>query len=248
MDNINILGIKIAVAKKKEILNKVKKYLEGDSPCFLTTPNAEIILEALRDKELFKILNKADLAVPDTITLKYASWVMGRNITRFPGADLVREILKISKNKKIVVINLAGGLSSAKEIKEAIKKINVDAEVLVEDVKDWKDYSLGQEMKEFDPEIIFVTLGGGKQEKIIYNKILNNSNLSNLKIAIGIGGAFDFITGKTKRAPSIMRKLGFEWLWRLIVRPNWSKKLGRIWRAVIVFPIRFAFWRFFIKK
>jgi N-acetylglucosaminyldiphosphoundecaprenol N-acetyl-beta-D-mannosaminyltransferase len=59
-----------------------------------------------------------------------------------------------------------------------------------------------------------------------------------IKIGIGVGGTFDFWTGKVKRAPIFLRKIGLEWMWRLIQQP---KRMRRIFRAVIIFPIRVIF-------
>ena len=50
---------------------------------------------------------------------------------------------------------------------------------------------------------------------------------------MGVGGAFDFISGKIKRAPIFVRKAGLEWLWRLFKQPS---RVKRIWNAVFVFP------------
>lgn len=79
------------------------------------------------------------------------------------------------------------------------------------------------------PDIIFVAFGHGKQEKWIAQ---NLRDLPSVKIAMGVGGAFDFISGKVKRAPKFMRKIGLEWLWRLVREP---RRIGRIWKAVVVF-------------
>ncbi|MBU1705320.1 WecB/TagA/CpsF family glycosyltransferase, partial [Patescibacteria group bacterium] len=62
--------------------------------------------------------------------------------------------------------------------------------------------------------------------------------LPSVKIAVGVGGVFAFLSGQIKRAPKIFQQLGIEWLWRLIKEPN---RLGRIFTAVIIFPIMF-FW------
>lgn len=59
---------------------------------------------------------------------------------------------------------------------------------------------------------------------------------------MGVGGSFDYVTGKTKRAPKIMRIFGLEWLWRLIQKsPDRSRRWKRIWNAVIIFPIKILF-------
>jgi N-acetylglucosaminyldiphosphoundecaprenol N-acetyl-beta-D-mannosaminyltransferase len=51
---------------------------------------------------------------------------------------------------------------------------------------------------------------------------------------MGVGGAFDFMSGRIRRAPKIIQKIGFEWLWRLILEP---RRLPRILQAVFVFPL-----------
>lgn len=52
---------------------------------------------------------------------------------------------------------------------------------------------------------------------------------------MGVGGSFDYLTGKLRRAPRWMRTIGLEWLWRLILQP---RRFRRIWNAVIVFPMK----------
>jgi len=77
-----------------------------------------------------------------------------------------------------------------------------------------------------------VAFGAPKQEKWIYN---NLNKLNNIKLAIGIGGTFDFIAQYKRRAPLTFQKLGLEWLFRLIIEP---KRWKRIFNAVVKFPIQ----------
>ncbi len=58
--------------------------------------------------------------------------------------------------------------------------------------------------------------------------------MPSVKLAVGVGGAFDFITGRIKRAPKLMRSIGLEWLWRLFCQP-W--RIKRVFRAIIKFPL-----------
>jgi N-acetylglucosaminyldiphosphoundecaprenol N-acetyl-beta-D-mannosaminyltransferase len=79
------------------------------------------------------------------------------------------------------------------------------------------------------PDILFVAFGQVKQEKWIYR---NLPQIPTVKVAMGVGGSFDYISGKVKRAPSLMRKLGLEWLYRMCRQP-W--RLPRIMTAVVRF-------------
>ncbi|KKU12587.1 MAG: Glycosyl transferase, WecB/TagA/CpsF family [Parcubacteria group bacterium GW2011_GWC2_45_7] len=74
-----------------------------------------------------------------------------------------------------------------------------------------------------------MAFGQIKQEKWIAKHL---GDLRSVKIAIGVGGAFDFIAGRVRRAPLFLRLLGLEWFWRLLRQP-W--RLPRIYRAVIKF-------------
>ena len=85
------------------------------------------------------------------------------------------------------------------------------------------------------PDILFVAFGMGKQEKWIHE---NLAKLPSVKIAMGVGGAFDYISGTVKRAPCWMRQIGLEWMYRLIKQP---KRAGRIFNATIIFCIHLLF-------
>lgn len=76
------------------------------------------------------------------------------------------------------------------------------------------------------PEILFVGMGGIRQEKwIVKNRDLN------IPINIGIGGSFDVWSGKVKRAPAWVRKIGIEWLYRAVVQPE---RLGRLKNILVL--------------
>jgi N-acetylglucosaminyldiphosphoundecaprenol N-acetyl-beta-D-mannosaminyltransferase len=254
---VNILGINISSLKKSEVLEKIRFFLSGEGQYQIVTPNPEIILTALKDEELFYILNNADLVIPDGIGLKFAAWLTGKNIERIAGADLVKDILKIAQreNKKVAILNWDKGLSSADDIKKAITKNYSDLKFVVEDVKrgEWQNppsplYAKG-ENRNFNPDILFCALGAPWQEKLIFH---NLKKWPSVKIAMGVGGSFDFLTGKTRRAPRVMRLLGLEWLWRLFkqkAQPPLSRfsRIKRIiYSAIILFPLKFFIWRFIL--
>jgi len=243
MNTINILGINISVASKDEIFAKIKEFLASDKQHFVVTPNAEVILEAIgHDEELFYILNKADLRVLDGSGPQYAALAMGYFIERYPGADLVKDILELAQaqNRRVAVFNWRGGLSNEQDIKQALAKKYPKLEAIIFDVE--RQVAIPESVlaraREFKPEIIFCTLGAPYQEKFIFHNLLN---LPSVKIGMGVGGSFDFLTAKLPRAPFWLRRIGLEWLWRLIKQP---KRWRRIYRAVIVFPLKFIVWRF----
>lgn len=238
MRSINILGLTINDFNKKQALDKIGEFLTDGRQHTIVTPNPEIVLTAAdNDEELFYILNKADLALPDGVGLKIAAWFLGINLLRITGADLVEDILKLAEDqsRRVTILNWRQGLSEAEEIKAAVVKKFPGLELQVENINRRPPYDFSRIIK-FSPEIIFLTLGAPYQEKFIFH---NLTKLPSVKIGIGVGGAFDFLTGRIKRAPKAFRIVGLEWLWRLYKQPaRWK----RIYKAAIIFPVRFFLW------
>lgn len=176
MEYIYILGVKVYKIKKGDILGKIKEWLCDDKFYYITTVNPEFVLAAEKDKEFRAILNDSDLAIPDGIGLKFASWIFGKNIYRTAGADLFKDILELAahKNYKVYFFVWKQGLSGIDEVKKAISHsilnhslknggIQIDGQAIEKDGSDinWNKIS------EFNPDILFVGLGAPYQEKII---------------------------------------------------------------------------------
>jgi len=242
-DKTNILGVNISGISKDEVLNKVRNFLNDWRQHFIVTPNPEIILKATsQDEELHYILNHADIALADGIAIKIAARFYGKKIKRITGADMTLEILKLAEgeNKRVAVFNWARGLSTGMEIKQVLGAKFPRLETFVQDIEltGFDDFSA---VAKFAPDIVFCALGAPYQEKFIYYNLIK---MPSARLGLPVGGSFDFLTGKVKRAPLLMRKIGLEWLWRLIQQP---KRILRIYRATVVFPYRFFIF-FFIRR
>jgi len=236
---IKILDINISYLRsKKEVLEKIKNFLKQKKQNFIITPNPEILLLTHNNQKYKNILNKADLSLLDSIGLKFASLVKGKNIIRFTGADLIKEILNIvQKNKqKVAILNWEKGLSQKKDLEKYLLENKIINLVLNISRNKKTEKKILEQINNFQADVLFLTLGAPWQEKWINH---NLKKISNIKIAVGIGGGFDFLTKKIKRAPNFFRYLGLEWLWRLIQQP--TKRWKRIYYAVIKFPFIFCF-------
>lgn len=243
MKTVNILGINITNLSKKELIFRVRGFLAGKEQHFIITPNPEIILKARKDEEYFFILNEADISLADGMGLKIASWFLGKNLNRITGADLLPIILDLleRENKKALILNWEEGLSTKGEIEKGIRKVYPKLNFRVEDTAR-KGKKLNYELlSEENFDFIFVCFGAPWQEKFIFH---NLKKFPSVKLAIGVGGAFDYFIGKIKRAPKIVRIFGFEWLWRVLNPQYKQKRIGRIYNAVVKFSGEFFLWRF----
>jgi len=243
---VYLLGIPLTVASGQGLLERAAGYLrDKKGQHYAVTPNPEIILAALHDEELFYILNKADLGIPDGIGLKFAALACGKRVFRVAGADFTRDLLKLAETQgyKVGILNWREGLSSVGDIKKALSRSYPDLEFVVEDIEREWQMPYYKNINLFQPELLFVALGSPWQEKFIFHSL---KKMPFVRLAVGVGGSFDFLTGKVWRAPWLVRKLGLEWAWRFLQQGKGTRRwrLRRIYKAVVVFPLFFLKWRF----
>ena len=234
MKKINILGIKISSLTFREAIEVIDALIVKAKPAQIVTVNPEFIVGAQNDSHFKKILNQADLAIPDGIGLIWAGRILRTPFKeRITGVDLTWAICKLAEDRGYSVFFLGGKGGVAKETAQRIKKIH--PRLLVAGHYEGKpaDKKTWAMIEQARPNILFVAFGAPKQDKFI-DDLIHSFRISHLpSLSVGLGGTFDYIAGKVARAPEWLRVLGFEWLYRLIYEP-W--RLKRIFRAVAVFP------------
>lgn len=206
-----ILGIKISDLSLESILEEVRKWLKnGERKHYIVTPNSEILVHAQKNKEFAKILDDADLALPDGIGVVLASKFLGREISeRITGVDFMKNLCQIAQKEGFTIGLIGGGPAIAVKARECLLKMYPRLRIVLAQ-EEWDG-----DFKNTQIDILFVAFGAPRQE------IWISKNLKKLpvKVAIGVGGAFDYLSGRVPRAPKWVQNLGFEWLFRLIRQP-----------------------------
>ncbi len=240
---MNILGVPIDNISREETLDCVCIFL--DEPKFhrIATVNPEFLLLAEKDPAFRQSLLNADLRIADGFGIVIAGLLRGERITRFPGADLMEEILRIANEKHLSVFLAIrkDGLSSYEEVRSAILKKYPNILIGGENMDVYHVSSIKYQVYEIHNtkyDILFCNFGAPTQE-LFLSDLKNNPG--NIRLAMGVGGSFDYLTGKVRRAPQWLRMIGLEWLWRLILQPNRWK---RIWNAAVVFPVKVVLMKF----
>ena len=210
-------GVRIDNLTINEVFKKIKDFLKDGKQHYIVLPYSEFIIRAQKDKKFRKILNEADLSLCESKGLWHAIRFLGKRFKEnISGVDF---IYRLSNKSQIIgsSLFLLGGeervVKGAREslIKKYPKSKIVGAENGYQDLE-----KIIEKVNKAGPDILLVGLGSPKQEKWIYK---NLKRMPSLKIAIGVGGAFDFISGRLKRAPKFIQKIGLEWLWRLLLQP-----------------------------
>lgn len=218
MNKVDILGIKVDAIFMDEALGIVEKWLAGKGKHYIVTPNPEFVMAAQKDGDFKKILNNADLAIPDGAGLKLASDLK----SIIPGVDFLERLCRLASEKGFTVGFLGGKDGVAKEAAECLQKKYANLKITL--VADGPQVdNQGEEINGVDLgiksfpnlDLLFVGFGQVKQEKWIVKNLPDIS----VKVAMGVGGAFDYLSGRVPRAPLWMRNLGLEWLFRLINQP-----------------------------
>ncbi len=248
MKELYILGTKIHDISLNETLVKIKNHLATDDKGFIATPNPEICLKAYQDKFLRRIIKKSFISIPDGFGLKIGALIFGERLKNLTtGADLTEKLLELAEQNSYSTLFFEGEPKIANDVMKILKIKHPNLEInyidpgKISNKGKFENQNLIKEINNYSPDIIFVNFGCPKQEYFINN----NQEKLNAKLLLGIGGSFDFIAGRTKRAPKLFRQLGLEWFWRLFQEP---KRWKRIFKAVIIFPLaclRFRFGQLF---
>ncbi len=243
----NILGVGVTDASLDDILEYVSDILSKSKHSLsIVTPNPEIIMHAVSHEYYKDVLNRADIALCDGVGLFLAARLLGTPISeRISGVDFMENLCRLSSEKAYTVGFLGGRDGVAERAAKCLvsKYPNLKVTFVAEE---WEEnrfaratqYKAGKrEPRDSAPvDILFVAFGFPKQEEWI------DQHLSTLpvRVMMGVGGAFDYLSGDVSRAPVLLRSLGLEWLYRLIRQP-WRIQRQLALPKFLVFVIKEKF-------
>jgi len=212
-DRVNVLGVGVTSTKLAEVLKKIDEFVRRSSKLrLIVTVNPEFVMLAQEDAKFKKILNNADLAIADGMGLKLAGV---KQIV--PG----RKVVEALSQKGYKVFYLGSFVAA-----EVAKKFGGQFDDGEEDIRNpRRNDEIIAKINKFKPDILLVAYGAPWQEKWLYA----NRRLLKAKVGMGVGGAFDYLTGKSALPPKIFEKLGLEWLWRLVHEPwRWRRQFNLV--------------------
>jgi len=225
LDNtVKMFGISIDNLTMEEAIKKIDSIIRNAKPSYIVTPNVDHIVQLQYDKEFKEIYDNASMVLADGMPLIWASALLKKKLVeRVTGADLVPEIMKLAEQKNYRVFILGGDKGVAeKAIEKTLKNTSRPFPMssysppmgFEKDVTELE--KIKKLIKEFQPDILLVSLGSPKGEKWISN------NFKELQIpfSASIGAAIDFLAGTKKRAPLWMQKIGLEWFYRFLQEPK----------------------------
>ncbi len=219
-ERIDILGVPVDCVNMEQALDTVEVMIAGDQPQYVIAVNPEKVIKARQDPKLLMQLHDAGLLIPDGIGVVIAARLLDSvRMERVPGSELMPEICARAAEKGYRIFLFGADPEVNRKTRDIIAQRypgilivgNCDGYVTEDDMP-----SLIDEINASGAEILFVALGSPKQE-LWMEKYLG---LTNVKVCQGVGGTFDVIAGKVRRAPLAFRKIHLEWLYRLLSNPG----------------------------
>ena len=227
MDSVEILGVRVDDATYQDLMDRVDAYAAGSKPHHIITVNVEMLVAARDDPEFAGVLTGGDLNVADSAGVMLAARLLGRPLReRVTGSDGIYRLAahSASKGHRIYFLGAAPGV--AEIVAQRLRSVNPGLDVAgayagSPSVSEEDD--IIHRVRQADPDLLLVAYGVPAEEKWIAR---NRQRLA-VPVMIGVGGAFDFVAGVTKRAPGWMRRWGLEWLYRLLQEPwRWRRQLA----------------------
>ncbi len=230
---MNLLGVRVGAINMEQALTAIDSWITNGDQQFVCVTPAHGIMDCYYDTELRNVFNQSGMITPDGMSIVWLlRWKGFRHVSRVYGPDLllaaceksgftgwrhffyggepgVVESLTDSLLKRFPALNIVGSFSPP--FRELTADENRDVVNHINDAK---------------PHIVWVGISTPKQERWMFN----NLGKLNAPVLIGIGAAFDFISGRKRQAPRWMQRSGLEWLFRLATEPR------RLWRRYSQYP------------
>lgn len=225
---IKFFGVYLDIVTMEETLNQISKFIEQRQPVQHVVVNVAKLVYAQKDSELKEIINACPLINVDGAGVILGAKMLGVDITeRVAGIDLMDKLIEYSAQKGYRPYFFGAKediVSKVVEIyKEKYPNLNI-AGYRNGYYTEAEEAELVENIKNSHADILFVAMGSPKKEVFLskYSKTME------VPFTMGVGGSFDVVAGKVKRAPVWMQKCHSEWLYRVIQEPK------RMWKRYLV--------------
>jgi len=225
---IDFLGVKIDVLDTQGLLEQAVSLVQSETPQKIMYVNTDCMLLALKNQTYKQVLNNADLVYADGIGVVWGARIWGELLPgRSTGADFMPVFCETFGKLGLRIYLLGAKEGVAADAAERLQQRVSGLQIVGTQHGYFSPQESGaiiDQINRSKPHILLVGMGAPRQELWI------NEHLSELKTPVvwGVGGLFDFLSGRTRRGPRWLLDNGFEWLCRLLVEPR------RLWRRYLI--------------
>ncbi|MBS1671498.1 MAG: WecB/TagA/CpsF family glycosyltransferase [Bacteroidetes bacterium] len=218
---IKLFDCPIDALTMKQTLFKVEDAIGNNDHLHHVVVNVAKLVHMQNNETLKQSVVNCDIINADGQGVVWASKVLGKELPeRVAGIDLMQNLVQLSHQKKYTIYFFG---ATEEVIQTVIKKYsnqyspNIIAGYRNGYFKKEEEKQIAENIAKAKPNILFVGMGSPKKENFLYE---NKSILSNINFIMGVGGSFDVVAGKVKRAPVWIQKIGMEWFYRMAQEPQ----------------------------
>lgn len=218
MTQARVLGVRVDCLDMRATLDRIEALVRAGGLHLVATVNPEFIMRARRDPEFARVLESADLCLADGIGVVWAARRQGCSMSSpVTGTDLIPPlaVLCAKQGFRLFLLGAEPGVAAdlAARLRTAHPELAVAAHAGSPDASADEE-TIGL-IRAHRTQVLLVAFGAPKQELWI-DRLKDRNGVA---VGIGVGGAFDYLTGRVPRAPVWMRRAGLEWLYRLLHQP-----------------------------
>jgi len=236
--SIDICGIPVSSVNIDNACDIIDQWITERKRAYICVAPVSTVVDCQNDVHYSEIIKKADMVTPDGMPLVWMGKLRGdKDIGRTYGPDLMLALCEKGQKKRYKHYFYGGAESTCSLLRNVLKKkfpnINIIGQYAppFRSLHAQEDEKVIDEINRLNPDILWVGLGSPKQDHWMYE----HRKRLNVPVIIGVGAAFDFISGTKKQAPMWMRHSGLEWLFRLCSEPQ------RLWKRYLVGNTRFIY-------
>jgi len=196
--------------------------------------NAGKVVAMQKDEQLKESVVNSNLINADGQAVVWASRFLGTPLKeRVAGIDLMENLVELSGRKKYKIFFLGATEEIVKSVVNKYTKEHGE-EIIAGHrngyFKKSEEEQIAEQISKSEAQLLFVAISSPKKEKFLYQY---RDQLANVNLIMGVGGSFDVVAGKVKRAPLWMQKVGLEWFYRFVQEPK------RMWKRYLVGNTKF---------
>jgi len=234
MDNIYILNTKIHNLSTQETLDKIERAIQDQKQIHHVVVNAGKMVAMQTDMELRKSVNESDIINADGQSVVWASRFLGKPLKeRVAGIDLMESLVKMAHIKKHKIFFLGAKEEVVKAVVEQYSE-EFSRDIIAGYRNGYFDRmeekKIAEQISKSGANILFVAISSPTKENFLYR---NKKVLDTVSFIMGVGGSFDVVSGKLKRAPVWMQNAGLEWFFRFAQEPK------RMWKRYLIGNTKF---------
>jgi N-acetylglucosaminyldiphosphoundecaprenol N-acetyl-beta-D-mannosaminyltransferase len=222
MEKEKYLGVDVSPLDYEGIIADLRNRMEAGLQSTIIAVNPEKVMAAEKNEELRQLINSSTYQIPDGVGILLASKMKGGKISsRVTGVDMMDRLIRFAakENHKVFLYGAKEEVvtMAKQKLEEKYPGLNISG---YENGYEKDNEKIINKINASGAELIFVAMGSPKQELWIRE----NMGKLNVRVFQGVGGSFDVFSGKVQRAPLFFRKLGIEWLYRLLKEPKRFKR------------------------